>query len=351
MVRVAPGPGQLRSLVAGQRQVSHNWSGYAAFLGDVDNPGVNNSVSDVRGTWVVPTATGEAYDAYCSDWVGIDGYNSESVEQLGTVAQWSGGNAYYYAWWEMFPAGETVISTMTVNPGDTITAEVRSTGGNYFQVTMTDVNASHTATQTFTTNQRVSPMDVPTAQRNSAEWIHEAPGGDLGQLPLAKTTPADFTDCYATINGTEGPIDSASWTNVPIDLVSSTKPYAELATPTDLTSGGTGFSVDYTSGKYPGLISIMSSATSVKRPKPFELEGLVFPGAIHDPCVVYVKKPGSGRWSYSSNRQAFDSQEGYAIWWYRYTPKLKGTYYFYVKFAGDADRTAATSNTVKVVVK
>ena len=352
MVRVSPGPGQLRALVTGATQFSGNWSGYAAFAGDIDSPD-DGTVSDVKGTWVVPTATGGVFDAFCSDWVGIDGFASGSVEQLGTVAEWYEGTASYYAWWEMFPAGETKIDTseMNVHPGDTISAEVQSLGGNTFHLSMTDVPADHSATQTFDTTQTVAPQDVTTAQRNSAEWVHEAPGGEIGPLPLAKTTPVDFTNCYATINGTTGPIESASWTNVPIDLVSMTTVPVNLATPSVLTGDGTGFTVDYTSGKYPGLIDIFASPTSVKRPKPFVLDGLMFPGALHDPCVVYVKKPGSGRWSYSSNRLAFDALDGYSVWWYRYTPKLKGTYQFYVKFAGDVDRFAATSKTIKVVVK
>jgi hypothetical protein len=73
--------------------------------------------------------------------------------------------------------------------------------------------------------------------------------------------------------------------------------------------------------------------------------------AIHDPCVVYVKKPGSGRWSYSSNRLSYDELDGYSPWWYRYTPKLRGTYYFYASYPGDGGRTAATSVTIKVAVK
>lgn len=42
---------------------------------------------------------------YASFWVGIDGYSSGSVEQLGTHSDCVGkGRASYYAWWEMYPA-------------------------------------------------------------------------------------------------------------------------------------------------------------------------------------------------------------------------------------------------------
>ena len=54
---------------------SSNWSGYAASA-------PANSVSYVAGSWVVPTASSKT-NGYSSVWVGIDGYNSSTVEQIG----------------------------------------------------------------------------------------------------------------------------------------------------------------------------------------------------------------------------------------------------------------------------
>jgi hypothetical protein len=67
--------------------------------------------------------------------------------------------------------------------------------------------------------------------------------------------------------------------------------------------------------------------------------------------VVYVRKPGSPRWSYSSARLAYGETDATAKWWYRYTPKLRGTYSFYVKFAGGAGAPASTSRTISVSVR
>ncbi len=100
-------------------------------------------------------------------------------------------------------------------------------------------------------------------------------------------------------------------------------------------------------------ISIRTSATSVRLPKPFQLSGELNPGKYLDPVVVWVKKPGSGRWSYSSLRLAYKANtDGSSTWWYRYTPRLRGTYTFKARFAGDSTRLGCTSpNTVAVRVR
>lgn len=60
---------------------STNWSGYAVET-NLGSP-QSNVVTDVKGTWVVPTVSGTG-TSYCAVWVGIDGYGSPSVEQIGT---------------------------------------------------------------------------------------------------------------------------------------------------------------------------------------------------------------------------------------------------------------------------
>ncbi len=100
-------------------------------------------------------------------------------------------------------------------------------------------------------------------------------------------------------------------------------------------------------------LSISSKPASVRLPNPFVLSGTLQRAAANGlPVVVYVKKPGSGRWSYSSARLTFGATGSHSSWWYRYTPKLHGTYSFYVKFAGAGVYPAApNSATIKVAVK
>jgi len=93
---------------------------------------------------------------------------------------------------------------------------------------------------------------------------------------------------------------------------------------------------------------------TLKLPKPFELSGLLTGAPANGLLVnVMVKKPGKAYYSYSSARGTYNATGTGASWWYRYTPKLKGTYTFYVTFAGDATYSPATSlpSIVKVTVK
>ena len=57
-------------------------------------------------------------------WVGIDGFTSGSVEQDGTLIECSGGRAFYFTWWEMFPTNSIQVVGSSVRPGDAISASV-----------------------------------------------------------------------------------------------------------------------------------------------------------------------------------------------------------------------------------
>ena len=126
-------------------------------------------VTDVKGSWVVPVVTKVSYYSYSDSptWVGIDGFSSSSVEQIGTESYWSGGKANYDAWVEMYPAYYYVFN-FTVNPGDSISAEVQAIGGNYFLLTLIDTPVSG-ATWT------VLAVGNGSYSQASAEWIEEMP--------------------------------------------------------------------------------------------------------------------------------------------------------------------------------
>jgi hypothetical protein len=187
---------------------STNWSGYAAET-NLSAPAAN-AVTQVSGSWTVPKVTGKA-SAYSSVWVGIDGYSSNSVEQLGTEQDTSrSGATTYYAWWEMYPNPSVQITSVKISPGDSISANVTYNSGAYtLQIT------DNTTRQSFTTTQ------TATAQRSSAEWIVEAPSSISSVLPLANFGTATFSGAQATINGTTGAIDNASWQNTSIDMVTN----------------------------------------------------------------------------------------------------------------------------------
>jgi hypothetical protein len=169
---------------------STNWSGYALSTGA-------GAVSRVAGSWVVP-AVSSRVAGYSSAWVGIDGWNSGSVEQIGTDSDYVNGRFYYYAWYEMYPVGSVNLS-LTINPGDTIDASVSYTGSSEFTMALTNVTTGNSFSITKTSAQ---------AQRSSAEWIQEAPSSINGVLPLANFGKINFSGATANVSGTSGPADN-----------------------------------------------------------------------------------------------------------------------------------------------
>ena len=225
--------------------VSSNWSGYAAQT-NLNSPAAN-SVSAVYGTWTVPTVSGSG-TAYSAVWVGIDGYSSSSVEQLGTEQDIVNGQAQYSAWYEMYPAYPVTISSITVHAGDSITASVvydtatKQYPSGYFVLSITDT----TTKQSFSIDEGNSGY-----QRSSAEWIVEAPSSNSGVLPLANFTSVTFTNASATINGVTGAIDNSSWQNTAINMGTQSVTEDSTSTLTD-SSGVSSFTVTYLTSVSPG---------------------------------------------------------------------------------------------------
>src|SRR5947209_2194209 len=113
----------LEDRLAPSAATSTNWSGYA-----VQAPA--GSVTAVYGSWMVPAVTGKG-TSYSSAWVGIDGFASRTVEQIGTDSDLSAGQPVYYAWYEMYPHPAVSLS-LKVQPGDTISASVTYEAANGF---------------------------------------------------------------------------------------------------------------------------------------------------------------------------------------------------------------------------
>ncbi len=161
---------------------STNWSGYAA---------TGRTFTSVASSWTEPTGTCSSGNQYSSFWVGLDGYNSNSVEQTGTDVDCSGRTAQYYAWYEMYPNPSYEINH-TVRPGDKISASVTYSGTNSYTLKLAD----STQGWTFTTTKSLSG-----APRSSAEVITEAPCCTTsgGTLPLADFGKVSYTG--STANG------------------------------------------------------------------------------------------------------------------------------------------------------
>jgi hypothetical protein len=209
---------------------STNWSGYAV-------TGASGSVSNAKGSWTVPAIQGTcpSTNQYSSFWVGIDGFNSGTVEQTGTDSDCQNGAPTYYAWYEFYPHPSFLISGLTIHPGDHMTAQANFNGRS-FVVTITDT----TTGLSFSTSAKVRG-----AQRSSAEWIAEAPSSSGGILPLANFGTVSFSASTATIGGTTGTIGSFGTAVQQITMVTSSG--TVKAQPSALSSGGDSFSVTWKS--------------------------------------------------------------------------------------------------------
>ena len=203
--------------IPGRASTSSNWSGYAAYGG---------TFSSVTSTWTQPSVTCGPASTYSAYWVGLDGYNSSSVEQLGTEADCSGGSATYYAWYEMYPHPGYYVRGVTVTPGHSYTAKVNYIGSGSYVLSLVD----NTTGKSFSLKQK-----MPSAKRASAEVIVEAPWSG-GVLPLANFGTASFSGSKA--NGQ--PIGSFS----SLDPMTMVDPAGGTAVPSVLSSG-TDFSVGY----------------------------------------------------------------------------------------------------------
>jgi hypothetical protein len=131
--------------------------------------------------------------------------------QTGTESDYYNGKPHYYAWWEILPAAETVIPTISVQPGDLMQASITHGTGSSWTITITDTRPGagppSTTTHTYT------------GPETSAEWIEEAPtvGGRVGTLAnygLASFDPGTVNGGNPKFNASDGGVMVQNRANV-----------------------------------------------------------------------------------------------------------------------------------------
>jgi Peptidase A4 family len=193
--------------------LSLNWSGWAA----TSKKGSFNYVhAQFRQTAV--KCDGKPNN-WTSQWTGLDGFTSGTVEQDGTFAACLGKNhrhKVYQAWYEMFPAGS--VNVFAVKPGDLIDSLVWY-GNGKFHLRIADITRHKSASVSAACSQCL---------RSSAEWITERPAlCNNTQTKCFITALANFgTDRYldasAGIDGGQAkPI--SYFAHTPIDMVQPKK--------------------------------------------------------------------------------------------------------------------------------
>jgi hypothetical protein len=194
---------------------SQNWSGYNQ--GSIEQGGSSPKLfSSIGGSWKVPTATqhtrGQA--EYSSDWIGIGGgcidsgclATDSTLIQTGTEQDVDvSGAASYSAWWEIIPGPSLTITSMTIHPGDAMTAKIAATAPGVWTISISDT----TDGQSFNTTVPYSSTEA------TAEWIQETPliiGTNAGfaALPTLSTPAFDL----ATTNGAPANLKSSEEMNL-----------------------------------------------------------------------------------------------------------------------------------------
>jgi Peptidase A4 family len=207
---------------------SFNWSGYA------DASKTPGTFTKVSGQWKTPKVHCTREDQLTSNFVGIDGFNSSTVEQDGTYSWCFLGQATYFTWYEMDPAGSVVVGN-SVRPGDKITASVTRAGTNY---TLALTDSTHPI-NSFSTKQTCT-----TCQNTSVEWITERPTFSIGIAPLADYRTWALSSASQTAGGKTGTI-SGYPTYYKIDMVDATDTYP-LSLASGLNNAGNGFLTHWT---------------------------------------------------------------------------------------------------------
>jgi hypothetical protein len=229
--------------INGAQRVSHgavsslNWSGYAVYQS-------GTTFTHAQGDWtqpaVAPGSCPKEKTQLSSFFVGIDGYNSSSVEQIGTEADCIKGSPFYYAWYEMYPAPQVVLTGCALAPGVPVHAEVSYVSGSTFALTLT-VNGINCSPGTV-----VAPG---TPSRSSAEWIAEAPATGGHFWPLTDFQSVAYANASVTGNGTSGVLGASSWSHDSIAMVDRGRPFDPTvkASSGPLNGTGNGFTIGWQS--------------------------------------------------------------------------------------------------------
>lgn len=201
-------------------ETSLNWSGYAA-------SGAAGTFTQVSAKWMQPTVKCSSATTYSVFWVGLDGFNSDTVEQTGSGGDCVSGSPVYYAWYEVYPKEPIETINKPVSAGDIFSASATEVTSTSFKLVISD----STQKWTFSTTQTLTG-----AKLSSAEVIAEAPSSSGGVLPLADFGTVNFRS--AMVNGES--IGSFS----PTEIVMETSNKTVKAQPSAL-SGGTAFSITW----------------------------------------------------------------------------------------------------------
>ena len=151
----------------GGEALGTDWAGYAA---------TGASFGRVTATWTQPAVPAARRDQVSSSfWVGLDGFDDRTVEQIGTTL---GGDT----WYEMYPLPVERLH-MVARPGDVMTATVTRSAPHEFVLSLVD----HTSRASATTTQRNADADATSAEVVAeAQWWDKTPFGGFSRVQFTR---------------------------------------------------------------------------------------------------------------------------------------------------------------------
>jgi len=151
-----------------------SWGGYVASA----DPG---SFTSASASWIEPKVSCVDDNSLYAPWIGIDGYNTDTVEQTGVQTYCGTGKPVDSAWYEMYP-NSAVYYSNKVTAGDLIKASV-TVNGSTFTLTISDTTKHWTKTTTQTTDG---------AMTATAEAVIESPTDDYPNISSLNFTNVKF---------------------------------------------------------------------------------------------------------------------------------------------------------------
>ncbi|MFJ6740740.1 G1 family glutamic endopeptidase [Streptomyces sp. NPDC091279] len=164
------------------------WGGYVV-------SGKEGDFDSVSAEWTEPEVTCNSTDDAFARWVGLDGWDGETVEQQGVAVQCATGTPVHRLWWEMFPDHVQFQDTAKwpIQAGDHMLSWTSYEGDNQYRLLVGNLSRGWE----FVTVQTLA------AKNASAEAVIESGTGSYPQFDSV-----GFTDVY--VNGkaisTYGPL-------------------------------------------------------------------------------------------------------------------------------------------------
>ena len=208
---------------------SPNWAGWVAY---------GTKFRYVQATFKVPKLDCRKTPgpAVASEWVGLDGAGTHTVEQDGIAAECAHGAASYYAWWETFPKAP-VYPRWRVGAGDTINTSVwYDSAARKYRFDLKDQSNG----QEFSDWEKCG---TSSCRDSSAEVITESPGESASgskYYPFADCGTSSFWGISITdAGGKRGGFEYWDWSSGPVTMVGESG--HEKAATGGLGAGGTAF--------------------------------------------------------------------------------------------------------------